>query len=336
MTTALGLARRGFRHCRAFWLGLGALVAWPGMSASSALGAEATTNAAPAKAAAPATNAPPTKVTGAATNTPPAKAAAPAKAGEAPAKPSAAKAPAAKAEEPESKDKEKSKDNEKEKETGKKEGEAPAELTPEQTYEGGAGTFKNWVEVTGGGMLVKGDAAQAEQRQMMKRGAFGGIEDLHVEGNMDKKTTVSLDGHGIFDDHNYQLRLNIKREDTGYLKLTFENSRTWSDISGGFFGPDSLHFSTFGQGLPLDWGKVAFETGYTPKDGPKITFNYTHRYRQGDDSSTIWGPVNTSAGTRDIYPSSYYIDEKSDAFELNVAHRISSVDVGGGASWPGP
>ena len=248
------------------------------------------------------TNAPPAKTGEAATN------AAPAKAGEA-----ATNAPPAKTAESESK--------------------AAAALTPGQMYEGGANTYKNWVEVSTGGLMVKGDAAQAEQQQQMKRGAFGGIEDMHIEGNVDKKTTLALDGHGLFDDHDYQLSLNLKREDTGYLRLSYENFRTWSDVSGGFFAPDHLHFSTLGEGLPLDRGKFSVEAGLALKDVPKVTFRYTHQDRQGDESSTAWGPVNTSLGTRNLYPSSYYIDEKSDTFQVDVAHRLGSVDFGGGVRY---
>ncbi len=200
----------------------------------------------PAGGAEAATNAPPAKTGEAATN------AAPAKAGEA-----ATNAPPAKTEESASK--------------------AAAALTPEQMYEGGASPYKNWVEVSTGGFMVKGDAGQAEQQQQLKRGAFGGIQDLHIEGNIDKKTTLALDGHGLFDDHDYQLSLNLKREDTGYLRLSFENFRTWSDSSGGFFSPDGLHFSTSGEGLPLDRGKVSVEAGLALKNAPKVTFRYTHQ-----------------------------------------------------------
>jgi hypothetical protein len=276
------------------------------MGMSLAGGAEATTNAPPAKTGGATTNAAPAKAGAAATN------AAPAKAGEA-----ANNAPPAKAEESAA-------------EAPAKAGEAADAPTPEQMFEGGTNTYKNWVEVSSGGLMVKGDAGQAEQQQQMKRGAFGGIEDLHLEGNIDKKTTLALDGHGLFDDHDYQLSLKVKREDTGYVRLSFDNFRTWSDSSGGFFGPDHLHFSTLGEGLPLDRGKILFEAGSTPKTGPKVTFRYTHQYRQGDESSTVWGPVNTSLGTRNIYPGSYNLDEKSDAFELDVAHHVASVDFGGG------
>ena len=294
MTTVFGPKRRAGRCAYAMRLAQSVLVAlWAGLRPAGA--AEATTNAPPAKTGGAATNAAPTGAT-AATN-----------------------APAAKAEEPAKAE--------------AKESEAPAGLTPEQRYEGGTNSFKNWIEVGGGGFMVKGDAGQAEQQQQIKRGAYGGIEDLHVEGNIDKKTTLTLDGHGIFDNHDYALSLNVKREDTGYVRLNFENFRTWSDSSGGFFAPGGLHYSTASEGLPLDDGKVSFEAGWTPKDGPKVTFNYAHRYRDGDETSTIWGPVNTSFGTRAIFPNSYNIDEKSDTFQVDVSHHIGSVNVGGGVRY---
>ncbi len=210
-----------------------------------------------------------------------------------------------------------------------KAGQTPAALTPEQMFEGEA-AYKNWVEFSTGGFIVRGDAGQAEQREQLKRGAFGGIQDLHVEGNLDKKTTVTVDGHSIFDDHDYQLNLALKREDTGYVRVGFENFRTWSDSAGGFFGPDNLQFSQAGEGLGLERGQVFLEAGLNLKNAPKVTFRYTHRYRQGDESSTLWGPVNTSQGTRNIFPGSYGLDETFDTFELDVTHRIKIVDFGAG------
>src|SRR5215475_14554582 len=58
-------------------------------------------------------------------------------------------------------------------------------LTPEQMFEGGTNTYVNWIELSAGGLLTSGDNAQAQQRQHMANGAFGGIEDLHFQENVD-------------------------------------------------------------------------------------------------------------------------------------------------------
>src|SRR5262252_2174497 len=61
-------------------------------------------------------------------------------------------------------------------------------LTPEQFFEGGTNAYTNWIELSAGGLLTSGDNAQAQQRQHFASGAFGGIEDLHFQENVDKKT----------------------------------------------------------------------------------------------------------------------------------------------------
>ena len=208
-----------------------------------------------------------------------------------------------------------------------------AGLKPEQMFEGGTNVYNNWIELSAGGFITEGDAASAEQREHMHQGAFGGIEDLHFEEAVNKTTTFTLDGHGIFDQHDYSIKLGLAKEDLGYVKVGFENFRTWYDSAGGFFPPDNLSFSLGSDALALDRGQVTFEAGLTLKDKPKVVFKYTHWYREGDKSSTIWGPVDTSIGVSSIYPSFYHLDEKSDSFQLDVTHHIKKVDVGLGVRY---
>ena len=208
---------------------------------------------------------------------------------------------------------------------------ADSGMTPEQIFEGGTNLYSNWIELSADGLITKGNSSQAEQQQHLQRGAFGGIEDLHLQEAIDKKTTVTLDGRSIFDQHDYKISLGVTREDTGFARFSFENFRNWDDPSGGFFPPGNLHYS-LGNALTLDRGKISFEAGWTPKDGPKVTFKYTHTYREGEQSSTIWGAV-PPFGTPAIYPSFYSIDEKSDSFQLDVTHHIKSTDFGVGVSY---
>ena len=195
-------------------------------------------------------------------------------------------------------------------------------------FEGGPVTFNNWIELSAGGMLTHGDAAQAAQNQHVHQGAFGGIEDLHFQENLDKITTFTLDGHGIVDQHDYSFRLGVNRENLGYVKFNFENFRTWYDSAGGFFPPGDLHYSIGNDALGLDRGEISFEAGLTLKDAPKVTFKYTHRYRDGEKSSTEWGAVDTVNGTRSLYPGFYDIDEKADIFQLDATHHIKATDFG--------
>jgi hypothetical protein len=203
-------------------------------------------------------------------------------------------------------------------------------LTPEQMFEGGDKTYANWIELSGGAMLSSGDEAKAQERHRLNDGAFGGIEDLHFQHDIAKATTLSLDGHGIYGNHDYSLSLGVQRQETWFMRINFENFRTWYDDDGGFYPPTGVQYSRSDDALALDRGEISFEGGLTLKNKPSLFFKYAHQYREGEKSSTIWGqthPLNTTL-IRGISPSFYDIDEERDIFELDAKHRIKSTDVG--------
>ncbi|HZI34084.1 MAG TPA: hypothetical protein VFF11_17225, partial [Candidatus Binatia bacterium] len=49
-------------------------------------------------------------------------------------------------------------------------------ITPGQWFEGGTNTYNNWVELSAGGLMTKGNENQAQRGQQLGSGAFGGIE----------------------------------------------------------------------------------------------------------------------------------------------------------------
>ena len=120
-------------------------------------------------------------------------------------------------------------------------------ITPAQWFEGGTNTCNNWIELSTGGLLTTGYANQAEQGQRLNTGPFGGIEDLHYENLVAKKTTFTLDGHSIFDDHDYSVSLGLVREDFGFLRFHFENFRTWDSGTGGYIPAEQLSYCTAGR-----------------------------------------------------------------------------------------
>ena len=159
-------------------------------------------------------------------------------------------------------------------------------------YEGGTNTYNNWIELSTGALLTQGNANQAAQGKQLNTGVFGGIEDLHYENQVAKKTTFTLDGHSIFDDHDYSVSLGLVRDDLGFVRVHFENFRTWDSGTGGYIPDAQLSYALPGDALALDRGLITFEAGLTKPDLPQITFKYSHSYRNGDESSTLWGPVH--------------------------------------------
>ena len=202
-------------------------------------------------------------------------------------------------------------------------------VKPEQMYEGGTNAYANWIELSAGGMISDGNTAQAQQRTRLNSGAFGGIEDLHYQTEIAKKTTLKLDGRGIYDDHDYKIGLGVEREGLGFIRFNFENFRTWDSGNGGYSPVNGVAFPNSGDALALDRGQISLEAGYNKAGQPKVTFKYTHRYRDGEKGTTIWGPIHDpTLSVFRLFPGIYDIDEKSDAFQLDVAHHIKKVDVG--------
>ena len=211
-------------------------------------------------------------------------------------------------------------------------------MTPGQMFEGGTNTYNNWVDLSVGGLMVHGNTAQAQQRYQLSNEPFGGISDLHLQQDIAKGTTFSLDGHSLFDQHDYKLVLGLQRDELGYVRFNVSNFRTWYNGAGGYFSPTGIQYQLPNDELSLDRGEISVEAGLTLKDLPKAVFKYTHSYRDGDKSSTIWGPVhpdtlNTPATVRGVFPSIYNINEKVDSFALDVTHHIKTTDFGAGVRY---
>lgn len=208
--------------------------------------------------------------------------------------------------------------------------ESPEPLTPEQMFEGGDTTYKNWIELSTGGFLTHGNKSAAESRGQVKDGMFGGVEDMHFEKEIAKDTMLSMDGRAILNNEDYKLALGVVKPELGFVRFDFEQFRTYYNGAGGYYVPGNVWFPLGDDALTLDRGEISVEAGLTLKDKPQVTFRYTHAYRDGEKSSTIWGQTHPdlTAASRGLSPSYYDIDEKRDIFELNATHRIKATDLG--------
>jgi hypothetical protein len=210
--------------------------------------------------------------------------------------------------------------------------------TPAQWYEGGTTSYNNWIELSAGSLMTQGNKTQASQGQQLNTGAFGGIEDLHYETDVAKKTTFTLDGRALGGQNDYNADLSLVKLDLGYIRFHFENFRTWDSGNGGYIPADQQAFSLPGNALAVDRGLISFEAGLTKPDQPQLTFKYSHRYRIGEENSTLWGPEG-GGGTpvNRVYPGIYNINEKSDTFQFDLTHHLmvakKTVNYGAGLAY---
>ena len=190
---------------------------------------------------------------------------------------------------------------------------------------------KNWIELGLGGVILDGDRAQFEQEHRLPGNQlFGGIEDLHYEHTLGSDTQLVLDGHAIFDSNDYKLRLNLSKQELGYVELGYEQFRSWYDGNGGFFPPNGQFFTPPFPEMHIDRGAAWFELGLRIPDFPEVTLRYSHEFRDGQKDSTAWGDTTLTGipgAIRNLAPAYRNIDETRDIFTLEISKTVGNTDV---------
>ena len=128
-------------------------------------------------------------------------------------------------------------------------------------FEGGTNVYNNWIDLGLGGFWTGGNKAQAQALRRASRGAFGGIEDFRYQQTIDK-STLTIDGRALFDQKDYKLSLDLRRDEVGYLRLSYDQFRTWSNGDGGYYPPAHKWYPLTDDALALDRGNLAFEVGF--------------------------------------------------------------------------
>jgi hypothetical protein len=192
--------------------------------------------------------------------------------------------------------------------------------------------YKNWIELTIGGLSTSGDAAQFKQEHRISGDIFGGIGDMHYETAVGKKGQFSIDGHAIFDNHDYDVKVELSQPGLGYIKGGYTEFRNWYDGNGGFFPVNGQFFTPPDQEMELDRGEAWIELGLRMPKVPEITLHYSHLFRDGRKDSTIWGDTTLTGlavnPSRKIAPAFRDISETRDIFSLDILQNFGKTDIG--------
>ena len=192
--------------------------------------------------------------------------------------------------------------------------------------------FKNWIELGVGGLSVNGDAAQFKQEHRISGDVFGGISDLHLEHAVGKKGQLTIDGHAIFDNHDYDVKVELLLAGVGYIRGGYTEFRSWYDGNGGFFPGNGQFFTPPHQEMELDRGEAWVELGLRMPKLPEITLHYSHLFRDGRKDSTIWGDTTLTGlavnPTRKIAPAFRDINERRDIFAADILQNFGKTDIG--------
>ena len=197
----------------------------------------------------------------------------------------------------------------------------------------------NWIGLTIGGAFVNGNDAGMMRRTQTNGDFYGGISDSYYAQDLGNSTTLTLDGHALPGLEDYEINARVNKEGLGYVKLGYDQFRTWYDGSGGYMPQlGSLYAEpAYGDDLHLDRGTFSFEAGLRMENLPEITLSYKHAFRNGDKDSTSWGDrQDTTNGNTTGYkftPSQWNIDETTDTIGLDAEHTIGNTDLGLGLTF---
>lgn len=197
------------------------------------------------------------------------------------------------------------------------------------------GEFSNSVTVGVGSVFTDGDKAQFQRIQQLRSSTYGGLEELHYENSIGKKGSLSIDGHGIYNDNNYGLQFNLKHPEIGFLRAGYNEFRNYYDGSGGYSSTSNRWVHLYNDQFFLDRRQGFIEGGLTLPNWPTFTVKYTYDAREGLKDSTVWGDYNLtqnpkSAMLRGITPTWLGIDEERHILDFDVKHTLGNTTFGAG------
>jgi len=186
---------------------------------------------------------------------------------------------------------------------------------------------------------VSGNKSKFREDWWMKDGWTGGIERFNMHGKVDKDTDFNIEGHGIYDQHDYDIRMELVRPDFGFLRAGFSEFPKYFNDMGMYYPRFTTPAFRLGKEPELHIGRFYFDAGLTLPNLPKFTFGYERQYKDGSKSMLTLGSVTQAlpAGppypgggsiNKKIYPAYKEIDERVDIFKLGVEHTIGGLNLG--------
>ena len=203
-------------------------------------------------------------------------------------------------------------------------------------------TFDSYIKVSGQAASIKGDASAYQARTGQSGFHDGaGIEDAYYSKDLNKTTTLTVDGHALSGSEDYLLHLNLTKAELGSVDVGYKRFRTFYDGVGGFF-PGNGQFSTVSQVYPginqdlfLDRGEFWAEVKIARPDAPEFKLRYTNGTRNGLKDSTSWGAtdntgiaykggtyVYTYDSVRRLIPAYLDISERHQTLDGSVKHTV--------------
>lgn len=212
---------------------------------------------------------------------------------------------------------------------------APVKLAAKPALESDPLDLNNWIEFGLGSNFIRGNEGQYQYMKGTRARTYGGVEAFHFEQAVQQKGLLSVDGRGIFDNHDYSLKLELTHPDIGFIRAGVREFEQYYNLTGGYLPSNGLIFTPSDTRLTLDRRDIYFEAGLTMPDRPQVTFRYNRQTRDGQKDSTSWGNTTLTPGgvQKRISPAYRILDETRDLFSLDAKHAIGRTELGLGVRY---
>ena len=193
--------------------------------------------------------------------------------------------------------------------------------------------FDSYIKVGAIGTDLSGNEAAFQKRTGVSKSTSFGIEDLHYTKELDKDTTMTVDGRALYSAEDYLAKLNLSKNEVGSFEAGYKSFRTFYDGAGGFF-PTSKLWSAFNpEDLHVDRGEFWVEAKIKRPNTPEFEFSFRDGTRAGKKDSQIWGDSDFTglannnlpiSPTRKLEPSYRKLDEHNQNLEATMRHSVGN------------
>jgi len=175
---------------------------------------------------------------------------------------------------------------------------------------------------------VSGNASRFREVEGMTEGWSGGIGHFMHREQLSAEDAVVIEGHAWFGEENYRLAVARERRDVGFIRGGLESWREFYDDVGGYAANLPTNTFRLNRDLYLDLGRLWFDAGFTPPDGPEVVLGYEYQFRNGEKSTLQWGAVGTlpplvaGGDAKSVYPAYKDLDEHTHVLKLDLRYTL--------------
>jgi hypothetical protein len=174
---------------------------------------------------------------------------------------------------------------------------------------------------------VHGDKQKFRELEGVQEGWSGGAENFSMTEQLAPDEKLTVEGHALMPEHDFKLALALEKNRVGFVRGGFEEWRKYSDDTGGYYPGFMPSTYSLGRDLHLDIGRVWIDFGLTLPDAPQLVLGYEYQFRQGAESTLVWGTVNQGGSSKNIYPNEQDVNEHTHIFKVDLTHEWNGWDI---------